>query len=91
MKYNHLKSVFMNKLSIVGIALGMLALGTTVHAEDAKTMDKEKCYGISKAGKNDCSAGKTSCAGSAKTDNDPEAFIVMPKGMCDKIAGGVKK
>lgn len=53
----------------------------------------EKCYGIAKAGKNDCSAadGKASCAGSAKMDNDDDAFLLVPAGTCDRIAGGIKK
>ena len=53
----------------------------------------EKCYGIAKAGKNDCAAddGKHTCAGMAKHDNEESAFLVVPAGLCDKIVGGVKK
>jgi uncharacterized membrane protein len=49
----------------------------------------EKCYGISKAGKNDCaSTGNNSCGGSSKLNSDPKAWIYVPAGYCDRIVGG---
>ena len=48
----------------------------------------EKCAGIVKAGKNDCGTSKHSCAGQAKKDGDANEWIAVPKGTCDKIAGG---
>ncbi len=50
----------------------------------------EKCYGVVKAGKNDCAskAGAHSCAGQAKKDANPAEFVAVPKGLCDKLAGG---
>lgn len=53
-------------------------------ANDANT---EKCYGIVKAGMNDCATAHASCAGSATKDKQADAFIFLPKGTCDKIAG----
>jgi uncharacterized membrane protein len=51
----------------------------------------EKCYGISKAGKNDCaSTGNNSCGGSQKVDQDPKAWIYVPEGYCERIVGGSK-
>ena len=50
--------------------------------------DNEKCAGIVKAGKNDCGTSMNSCAGTAKKDHDEEAWIFVPKGTCEKIAGG---
>jgi uncharacterized membrane protein len=52
----------------------------------------EKCYGIAKAEKNDCSSkdGSHSCAGYATKDRDKNTWIYLPKGVCDKIAGGEK-
>lgn len=52
---------------------------------------RERCYGISKAGKNDCSTAKSSCSGSATKDNQGDAFLFVPKGLCDKIVGGSLK
>jgi uncharacterized membrane protein len=48
---------------------------------------KEKCYGIAKAGKNDCGTATSSCAGSSKKDNDPEAWKSVDKGSCEKMGG----
>ncbi len=51
--------------------------------------DAEKCYGVNAAGKNDCAAtGNHSCAGMAKRDRDPNSWIYVPTGSCQKIAGG---
>jgi uncharacterized membrane protein len=50
--------------------------------------DTEKCAGITKAGKNDCGTSKSACAGSATADRDAEAWILVPTGTCEKIAGG---
>ena len=66
------------------LAAGLTAVGTTAVA--AKN-DMEKCAGIAKAGKNDCGTSKSSCAATAKMDHDTEAWILVPKGTCDKIAG----
>ena len=48
---------------------------------------KEKCYGISKAGKNDCAAGAgTTCAGTSKRDYQGNAWTYVAKGTCTKIS-----
>ncbi|MFI4938260.1 MAG: DUF2282 domain-containing protein [Candidatus Berkiellales bacterium] len=51
----------------------------------------EKCYGIAKAGKNDCTSDLRSCAGTAKEDRQANAFINIPKGVCRKITRGQLK
>jgi uncharacterized membrane protein len=68
----------------------LLALGIAGAATEALAAkgDNEKCAGIVKAGKNDCGTSVNSCAGTAKTDNDKEAWVFLPKGTCEKIAGG---
>ena len=48
----------------------------------------EKCYGISKAGKNDCQTASSSCAGTSKKDAQTDAWLSFPKGACEKIVGG---
>lgn len=49
----------------------------------------EKCYGIAKAGKNDCaSTGNSSCAGTSKRNADPKAWLYVPAGYCERIVGG---
>ncbi|HVY65047.1 MAG TPA: DUF2282 domain-containing protein [Gammaproteobacteria bacterium] len=55
----------------------------------APKFEAEKCYGVNAAGKNDCaSTGNHSCAGMAKRDHDPNSWIYVPTGTCQKIAGG---
>ena len=55
----------------------------------ASNKKAEKCYGIVKAGQNDCAIKSigSSCAGSANSDNIPDAWIYVPKGTCEKIVG----
>jgi len=62
-----------------------LSLGTTAVA--GEKADKEKCYGVAKAGKNDCAANGHSCAGQSKVDNDPTEWKYVPKGECEKMGG----
>ena len=51
----------------------------------------EKCYGVAKAGKNDCAAGPgTSCAGTSTKDGQKDAWMYVLKGTCEKIVGGSK-
>jgi uncharacterized membrane protein len=65
-------------------ALGIVASNQAAGA--AEEGDKEKCYGVAKAGENDCAAGKgTSCAGSSKVDYDPNYYKLVPKGTCTAI------
>ena len=47
----------------------------------------EKCYGIAKAGLNDCQTATHSCAGTSTKDMDPASWIYVPAGTCKKIAG----
>lgn len=68
----------------------LLAVGLAAGASQAFAAkgDTEKCAGIVKAGKNDCGTSKNACAGQVKADHDPEAWISVPKGLCEKIVGG---
>lgn len=78
-----------SNLAVTAAITGLIAMGSTVLAvPSAVAADKEKCYGVSKAGKNDCATKTSSCAGTAKEDNQSDAFIVVPKGLCDKLSGG---
>jgi uncharacterized membrane protein len=82
----------MQNNQILSLAIGgLLALGLTGNASAAdKKVEMEKCFGIAKAGMNDCSSNKSahSCAGQASKNNDPQDFVAVPKGTCDKIANG---
>lgn len=69
-----------------------LVSSAAIAAEDGKAPEKEKCYGVAKAGKNDCAAkdGSHSCAGQSKKDSDAATWVYVPKGLCERLAGGVK-
>ena len=72
----------------VAAALGAQIL--PVRADDAA--DKtEKCYGINTRGQNDCASGAHSCAGQSTKNRDAEAYVLLPAGVCGKIAGGSTK
>jgi uncharacterized membrane protein len=51
----------------------------------------EKCFGVAKAGKNDCQTANSSCAGTSKRDSQGDAWIYMPAGSCEKLVGGSKE
>ena len=65
-----------------------VAVSAAAATGQAQAADSEKCFGVAKVGKNDCQTPVSSCAGTNKTDNNPQAFILVPKGTCDKLAGG---
>jgi uncharacterized membrane protein len=78
----------LTKTTLITAALGgLLALGavTATAADDAAT---EKCYGVSKAGKNDCAGAKHACAGQSTADRDGNEWVKVPKGTCERLVGG---
>ncbi|KHD07381.1 hypothetical protein PN36_22235 [Candidatus Thiomargarita nelsonii] len=80
-----------NAKTIVNSALvSVLALGLSTNAFAGKA-GFEKCAGIVKAGMNDCGTSKHACGGVAATDADPEEWIYVPEGTCEKIVGGTLK
>lgn len=81
----------MNTLLASAIA-GTLSLGFAAgNAVAAEKIPMEKCYGISKAGKNDCQTSVSACAGTAKKDSQKDAWLFLPKGSCEKIVGASLK
>jgi uncharacterized membrane protein len=79
-------------LSTMFGAAAMIAGSTLAVADDAKmSADKpgmEHCYGVAKAGKNDCAATGHSCAGQSKKDMDKSSWVSVPSGVCAKLSGG---
>lgn len=81
------------KKQLLGLAvLATLAGAGVASAEEAKT-EMEKCYGVAKAGKNDCASkdGVNSCAGSSTRDGDKNDWISVPAGLCDRLVNGTKE
>jgi uncharacterized membrane protein len=75
--------------SVLGALAAAAALSTTAHAGPvAQPSGSEKCYGVAKAGKNDCAAGVHSCAGQGTKSGDKSSFVYLPSGACEKLAGG---
>ncbi|MFC0250744.1 BufA1 family periplasmic bufferin-type metallophore [Massilia consociata] len=52
--------------------------------------DQETCYGVAKAGQNDCGTATHGCAGAARTDNDPAEWKFVAKGTCTKLGGSLE-
>jgi uncharacterized membrane protein len=81
----------MNSQSLIRSALvGLIALGAVQGvASAAEPAGKEKCYGISKAGQNDCANGTAThaCSGQSKADNDPQDWKYVAAGTCAKVGG----
>lgn len=78
-----------SNLAVAAAITGLLAVGTTaMTAAPAHAADKEKCYGVAKAGKNDCATATSSCAGTSTEDAQKDAFIMVPAGLCGKLTGG---
>ncbi|MCB1591938.1 MAG: DUF2282 domain-containing protein [Alphaproteobacteria bacterium] len=75
-----------NVLLAGAVAAVSLGLAGSAHAEG----EKEKCYGVVKAGKNDCgSADKAhGCAGLAAVDGSGQEWVTLPKGVCEKLVNG---
>ncbi len=63
-----------------------LAVSQTAMLPNAQAGAKEKCYGVSLAGQNDCAAGPgTTCAGTSEVDYQGNAWTLVPKGDCAKF------
>jgi len=81
----------MKQHAMIAAALGSLlalgALSTPVQAADAA--GKEQCYGVAKAGQNDCASPGSAhaCAGQSKMDKDPMSWKYVPAGTCAQMGG----
>ena len=85
----------MNKTTATITAIGtLLALGSAAFAAPPMATDKpgmEKCYGVAKAGKNDCAGPGHACQGQATASGASTDFIAVPKGTCERLNGGALK
>jgi uncharacterized membrane protein len=79
---------------LVGASLAMAVAFVFLENAEAQTniprptYKYEKCFGIVRGGQNDCFSPANSCGKTSKRDNDPNAWIYVPAGNCDKIVGG---
>ena len=76
----------MDKTSVLLAAAMAAAFSLTAAGmASAQTAKTEKCYGIAKAGKNDCQTATSSCAGTSKRDRQADAWLAVPAGLCEKL------
>jgi uncharacterized membrane protein len=77
------KSTAMSLALAGALATALAAVASPSFAQESS---KEKCYGVSLKGMNDCAAGPgTTCAATAKVDYQGNAWRLVPKGPCASI------
>jgi uncharacterized membrane protein len=79
-----------NTLSLAAVAAS-IALTSAANAQvnvPKPSYKFEKCYGVAKAGQNDCFGKSNACGATSKVDNERDAWIYVPAGTCKKITGG---
>jgi uncharacterized membrane protein len=78
----------MNQRALIAAAAASL-MSLTFVAAPAVAQDKEKCFGIAKAGQNDCAnlSGTHSCAGQSKVSDDKGEWKYVAKGSCKSMKG----
>lgn len=71
------------------MSLAAAAVAASPLVAQAQAPAKEKCFGIAKAGQNDCAnaTGTHSCAGQSKVDNDPNEWKYVAAGTCANMGG----
>ena len=75
----------LSNAAIVGAAAALVST-TAISGPVKPQPTKDKCYGISLAGKNDCAAGAgTTCAGTSKRNYQGNSWKYVAKGTCEKI------
>jgi uncharacterized membrane protein len=79
-----------SSLFLASAVAAALTLPTIANAGPAAepAFKAEKCFGVAKAGGNDCQTASSSCAGTSKRDMQADAWLYVPAGTCGKIAGG---
>jgi uncharacterized membrane protein len=87
-----MKTTLRTRLLVASAMATALTLPALTTAQSGPAMapkfEHEKCYGITKAGKNDCQTANSSCAGTSRRNSQGDAWIYVPKGTCDRLVGG---
>ena len=79
-------NLFIASALAAALALPLVSTAQSGPAPKPK-FEAEKCYGIAKAGKNDCQTANSSCAGTSRRDGQGDAWIYMPAGACARVVG----
>ncbi len=73
-----------NTLKTIAVAASVAAAVSAATTTTASAAGKEKCYGVSLAGQNDCAAGPgTTCAGTSTVDYQGNAWTLVDAGTCE--------
>lgn len=75
-------------LAAASAALALFESQTHWLSPNAQPIERERCYGVVRAGANDCANAKHSCAAQASTQHDSKEWIMLPKGVCTRLADG---
>jgi uncharacterized membrane protein len=80
------------RTALITTAVGGLlaAVQVGLHAQPpaaAPKFEAERCFGVARAGKNDCAANGHACQGQAKRDHNPREWLFLPAGTCERIVG----
>lgn len=83
MKYaiSGLRAAMTGLLTMSAVGAAGVAIAADQHANE------EQCAGVIRAGQNDCATKTNACHGHVERDSDPMAWIYVPKGTCERIAG----
>ena len=86
-----------HRLAVSSALASVLSLGLVAQAAAQMPMgpakdpgaSHERCFGVAKAGQNDCAnlSGTHSCAGQTKADNAVEDWKYVAKGTCKDMKG----
>lgn len=78
--------------SLAGAVAGLIALigSSSAIGGTVQCFENERCYGVVKAGQNDCATEHSVCAGTAKYDFQKDSFVYLPKGTCVRLGGTLK-
>jgi uncharacterized membrane protein len=76
--------------SALAAVIGCASVGSAIAMPSAEEMkNMEKCYGVAKAGQNDCAANGHACAGQSTKDQDKAEWKAVKKGTCEKMEGAL--
>jgi uncharacterized membrane protein len=73
--------------AVIGL-FGMQQMAAFAQPAAEPSFKSEKCYGVAKAGKNDCAANGHACQAHAKEDANAREWIYVPAGTCERLVGG---
>jgi uncharacterized membrane protein len=78
----------MNGKIATAVAMAALLYGSALLSASADAPKMEKCYGVAKAGKNDCKTNAHACAGKSVKGGERADYLMVPNGLCAKLKGG---